>query len=324
MYLLAGDEDFLKEEWLRKTRHSLFNNDDDSVDFSVFYATDADITQVVATARTGPFLAKKRLLVIRNAQDLKSAPQQGAILAYLKNPSLSTILIIEASVKEKDLLRSTFLSAVRKLAEPVMFRKLYDAELAHWMTRRFQAAGKKVSPVALELLKDLKGNDLQALSQEIEKLSVHAGDAPAIRVEDVQELVGRDVTAGVYDIIDAISQDDPKRALVLGLDLPKSDLGNIIGLFCWNLRRLLIVRECLKEGWPPAKIGERLDLRKFQLDRFIPQAQRLRSSWIKKALTDLAALDAKMKTSGLQDTMIGWDMLLVSLTAGPKTPKAGL
>ena len=113
-------------------------------------------------------------------------------------------------------------------------------------------------------------------------------------------------------MIDALSQDDKTAALTLGLGVQKNDLGNVIGLLCWNLRRILKVREYLKEERPLKKIEGHLDLKRFQVDRFVHQAKRLKSSWIKKSLLELTDLDLKLKTSSLDDSLLGCCLLYTS------------
>ena len=125
---------------------------------------------------------------------------------------------------------------------------------------------KKAAPRAVELLKELKGNNLKEIDNEIEKLATYAADRPLITAEDVLRLVGSDIISGVSDVLDAIGRNDKERALALSLDFQKKDLGAMAGLFCWNLRQLLRVRDCLKQGWPAQKIMDSLELRKFQID----------------------------------------------------------
>lgn len=314
IFLLAGDEEFLKEEWIQKTRQRFIEKaQGSSIDFNLFYAGNTDISGVVSLAKTPPFLAKKRLIVLKNIEALASSMLQEQLLAYAGSPSSHTVLILETGTKEKLFPGNKFLSKLGKNSQIVFFKKLYDKNLLNWISKRFLINEKKIAPPALELLKELKGNDLKGIDAEVEKLTTYVGSRSIVTLADVQQLVGSEVVSSIYDMLDAISQKNQKKALALGFSIQKKDLNNLVGLFCWNLRNLLQVRECLRKGWPLKKISDALELRKFQLDRFVSQAKGLKIAWIKAALLELAEFDLEVKTSSLRGSLFGWQMLLVRL-----------
>lgn len=317
VYLLSGDEEFLKDEWIRKVRQAAFKDaKDSSADFSLYNSDDVDISELVSAARTQPFLSSKRLIILKSADKLAATSSKEQLLSYVKSPNPSTILILEAGIKDRSFARNAFLAEVSKHADTHFFKRIYDEDLSDWINRQFSAHKKKIAAPAVNLLKELKGNNLTYLAKEIEKLILYAKDEPVITAAHVQELVGRDITGNVSDIIDAMSRNDKKRAMALSLDFQKNDITDAIVLFCWNLRRVLKVRESLKEGWPLEQIGRELDLKKYQLDRFVAQAKKLKTSWLKRALSELAGLDLEVKTSGFGgDVSYGWNMAMVKLLA---------
>lgn len=318
VFLLVGNEEFLKDEWLRLTRQRFFKEEDSpgDVDFNRFYASEEiDLPGVLTLARTQPFLSNRRLIIIKDIEDLSGDARKGQLLAYVKSPSADTVMILETGVNQRDLLKNAFLSQLSRFSETVYLKKLYDRDLSDWIGRRFAIRKKKAAAQAVELLKQLKGNNLRVIDGEIEKLSLYVDQRELIAREDVQELVGRDVESGVNDIIDAISCNDKGRALAMGLEFQKKDLPSAAGLFCWNLRKLLKVKECLKEGHAAQRIGEELSIQKFQTERFINQAKGLKASWIKTALLDITDFDLRLKTAAYRDSASGWQMLLARLLA---------
>lgn len=315
VFLLAGNEKFLKEEWLRDKKEKFFKEEKGSnLDFNQFYVNEIDLPDVLSIAQTKSFLAKKRLIILKDIKDLPSFHRE-RLLAYAKSPSSNSTLILETDISQKDFLGDKFLSAFSRLAEVIFFKKLYNRDLLNWISRQFAVRKKRIDLKIPELLVQLKGNDLKALSEEIEKLAVYTGERDLITLKDAEDLVGRDITSSVYDIIDAISQDDKRRTLALSLDFQKKDLGAVVGLFCWNLRRFIKAREYLRNGWSAQKIGNTFGINKFQLDKFISQAKRLNTAWLESAISELTEFDLKIKTSGFADPCLGWQLLLVRLLA---------
>lgn len=305
IYLLVGDEEFLKEEWLRNTRQKFFksgNTSDNTTDYDLFFANEIDLPGVLSIAKTRPFLNSKRLVVIKNLELLNSPSHKEQLLNYAIAPSSGAVLILEAGIKEKDFLKNKFLIELGKLTQIVAFKKLYDGNLHDWISRRAAARKKRIEPRAIELLKQLKGNNLKAIDEEIEKLSLYIDAKTSITQSDVQQLAGKDITSTIYDMIDAISNNDKEKAMALTVDFQKKDLSDSINLFCWNLRLLLRVKEC-----------PTLDLQKFQLKKALDQARRLDTKWLKSALSELTAFDLKVKTSGIYDSFSGWQMLVAKL-----------
>jgi len=322
VYLLIGDEEFLKEEWLQATRQKFFsagggsatldnknggkrNSTPDTPDYSLFFADDAKSpADILAIARTRPFLNPKRLIVIKNIELLDSSAHREQILNYAKSPSVNSVLILDADLSQKDFLKNSFLTELGKLSQVVAFKKLYDANLYSWISKMALLRKKRIEPGASELLRQLKGNNLRAIDEEIEKLSIYVGEKALITEADARQLTGRDISGTVYDMVDALARKDKKRALALSFDFQKRDLGSSVGLFCWNLRLLLRI----KEG-----TANLASLQKFQLERAQNQALRLPLGWLKKALAELTEFDLQLKTSGFSDSFLGWQMVLIRL-----------
>ncbi|MCX5716441.1 MAG: DNA polymerase III subunit delta [Candidatus Omnitrophica bacterium] len=321
--LLVGNEEFLKEEWISAARQKIFKDEQPAaaeVDFGLMNAADVrDLAAVFDTAKTIPFLSKKRLLVLKNIDELfDSKPAQEQLLNYVRSPSPNTILILDTDIKEKDFPPNKFFEQLSGLAYVKTFKKIYDTDLINWIAGRFAARKKKADFPALELIKQLKGNDLRAIDQEIEKLCVYAGHRASIAREDVQQLVGKDILSGVDEIIYAISQGDKKRMLEASFDfqnLNKKDFGGAAGLFCWQLRRLLRAKGMIKEGRSQKKIVGDLKVWNKDIEKFMLQCRKLKALWIKKAVKEITEFDLRVKTSGQPDVFLDWQALLLRLFA---------
>lgn len=323
VYLLVGNEEFLKEEWISAARQKLFKDEPPgaaSMDFSQFRAGgDCNFAAVFDTAKTSPFLAKKRLLVLRDIDSLlglESAREQ--LLNYVKTPAAHTILVLDTDIKEKGFPPNNFYKQLGSLASVKTFKKIYDRDLVAWIIRRFALRSKKAEPAAAELLKQLKGNDLRLLDQEIEKLCVHAGKTAPVSKEDVQLLVGNDVLSRVDDLVYAISRNDKRKMTEASFDfqnLDKREFGQATGLFCWQLRRILRAREMMKEGRSSNKIASELKIWDRDMEKFLFQCRKLKSSWLKKGIREIAEFDLRIKRGGQSDVFLDWQALLLRLFA---------
>jgi len=317
VFLLVGDEDFLKSEWLNRTKKNFFKGSKENcVDYNQFFVDNSgSLPEIISVAKTRPFISNKRFIIARSIEKITSASAREQLLAYAKSPSPDTVLVLELNIRQKDFLGNKYFAELGKFSEVVLFKKLYDRNLANWITKQFIAREKKIEPKAVGLLIQLKGNDLMALDKEIEKLCLYAGARDTVLLKDCELLVGEDIENTVYEMMNAISSTNKDRALALSIDLKKKDMAGIVSLFSWNLRRLLRAKEYLKKGWTRQKISASLGINRYHVERFISNTKTLKASWIKKALSELTEFDLKAKSSGLSDSALEWQMLLVRLLA---------
>jgi DNA polymerase III subunit delta len=180
--------------------------------------------------------------------------------------------------------------------------------------------GKKLVPAARSQLLRLAGGDAAALASEVEKLCLYVGDAPAIGVADVQTTVRDLGEAWIFDLTDALAGRDTRRALLVlrGL-LDRGDHPlRLLATLHSHVRLLLILRECLDGPWRSMyRPGMRMEAFK---DKLVPalfpeeqavlkgihpyrlvvntgQATKLKTPRLRRALTQLAELDLKFKSS---------------------------
>jgi DNA polymerase III subunit delta len=78
-----------------------------------------------------------------------------------------------------------------------------------------KAAGKSMDPPAMALFLTRVGEDLQLVSQELEKLVAYVGERDRVHSEDVEEVVSLNSEAALYEIMDAVGDRDAPRALRL-------------------------------------------------------------------------------------------------------------
>ena len=197
VYYLHGEEDVLKEEAVRALLQRAV--DPAARDFNVDQrgAAELEPESFNALVNTPPMLAVVRAVVIRGMEQLrKTSKVRQELLRYLDAPNPSTVLILVHGAGESpdaELLRRT---------RAVTVDRLPPARVARWMAHRAQQLGLTLDPDAGELLLAAVGNDLGALSGELEKLAALAGERPASR-DDVAALVGVRHGETLQDLVDS-------------------------------------------------------------------------------------------------------------------------
>jgi len=84
-YLFLGEEDFLKEEEINRLKSQFLDKSSEHLNYAVFYAQDKDFDTkgISETLYSWPFLSKRRLVLLKHAEEL-SPKDKESIINYLK------------------------------------------------------------------------------------------------------------------------------------------------------------------------------------------------------------------------------------------------
>jgi DNA polymerase-3 subunit delta len=98
----------------------------------------------------------------------------------------------------------------------VTTKKLYDSQLPDWITHYVSERGFRVEDKAVQMLSDFVGNNLERLSNEIEKVLINfkgkEGEAMIISPEIVQKYVGINKEYNVFELQKALAVGDVVKA----------------------------------------------------------------------------------------------------------------
>lgn len=207
--------------------------------YSVFYADEATAGQIVLEAQTLPFLAERRVILVRNAEryDTMSGEKNSALAplaAYLERPSDTTLMLIVAAKADK---RKRLYKAVDALGGVVECPQLTESQLRQWLADAAGAMGKRLDREAQDELLRRAGAHLSDVSNALRVVSGFVGGADRIRAADVVAACADVAEESVWTLTDAIAGADPNRALRALhqlLDYGKSP-EEIMGLINWML-----------------------------------------------------------------------------------------
>jgi DNA polymerase-3 subunit delta len=252
IYVLAGDEDFLKRE-VRGVVENWVLGGEESFGLSAHAGDSAEFAAVRDDLRTLPFFGSRRLVVVENADQFVSE-YRAQLEKYVAGPSKSGVLVLEVTTWPA----TTRLA--RQLADVTVTCKAPPAgKLAPWCSDWSKSRhGKQLTSGAAQLLVDLTGADMGLLDQELAKLAVYVGKAARIDIDDVDKLVGRSRLAEVWKIFDAIGAGRSAEALAILDQLMGGgeDPFRILGAFSMQVRRLAQVARLRQHG---VGMGEAFD-----------------------------------------------------------------
>jgi DNA polymerase III subunit delta len=165
VYCLYGKERFLLGRALDALRAAVLEPATRDFNHDVLDAK-AGAAAIVAAARTLPMMAKRRLVVVRGADEIKADATE-PLLAYVADPAPETVLVL---LCEKVDARQKLFAALKKKGALCAFDPPRDRELYSFIVAEARSRGGGIEESAARLLAEIVGPDLGQLAQAVEKL----------------------------------------------------------------------------------------------------------------------------------------------------------
>jgi len=316
-YLFEGEEDYLKQEALKKLKERIILPDYEDFNHEKISALNVDAVQIIESVSTLPFKGKYRLVVV-DAVDKWSEKDQRTLANYLKNPVKSSCLVCLTGKFDR---RRKLYQEFQKNGKVVSFYPLWDEEIIDWIQERIEKEGKEIDPEALIYLRERIGNDLQNLNQEIEKLIIFTHPARTIEKEDVEKVAGEGKGLGVFDLMGAIREKDLAKAIhILSQLLERGEKpSRIHSLIVHEVRSLLRIKEKKRRLSPQEAcsivFGPRNYYPRFYTDlanHYLQAAKKFSLSELIADYEDLVEAEASIKT-GREEPEVAIQRMVVSL-----------
>ena len=305
VYVLFGPETYLRDLAV-KTICDLSFCESDARDFNeteFSLNTDGNLSAALGAAEQLPMMSGKRMVRITDVRvsptgmrDTLREDDEAALIAYLNNPSPSSIVIFIADELDK---RRKIAKVLIDNATAVEFGELRDEELAKWARGKVKDAGAEMDDRAVRLLISLVGPDVRRLTTEIAKLSTAALPERIISSGLIELLVANSREVSNFDLTDHLFAGRKRQALrILNkiLDDGSEPLA-LLGLLSYNVRRLLMAKEAMERGAERAEVARIAKLRYSDQESFLATARRADLRKLSCAIRRLADTDLAIKTS---------------------------
>jgi len=303
VYLLYGEETYLRRSYQKRFREKMVGDDD--MNLTCYEGKDISPSEFMDMAETLPFFGERRLIICENTGWFSSARDE--LTEYLGRLPETTYVIFSEETADK---RLRLFKKVNEIGYAAKLGYQTPGELKIWIARYVGHFGKKISERTAERIIDRCGIEMDTLSNELEKIIAYTGPREVVTESDVNAVTVERLEDRIFDMIDAVTSGNRKEALDLYADLVslKEPPIKIMVLLGRQFYTLQSVRTCLDRGMGSREIGTACGLR-FP-DKMIRQARAFtRDEWKKKAELVLE-LDQAVKSGDLSDRL-AVEMLLL-------------
>lgn len=203
IYILMGDESYYIDQMSDYISENVLTPGERDFNLTVCFGSDVSAVQVTDMARRFPMMAKYQVIIVKEAQNIRSLE---ALEKYLKNPVKSTILVwchkngkIDARKKVMSLAQ----------ANGVVFesKKLRDYQLGDFIQNYVKEKGVSIDTKSSQMIAGFVGADLNRLTSELDKVIISLSDDDRrVTPETVEREVGVSKDFNTFELREAIVQ----------------------------------------------------------------------------------------------------------------------
>lgn len=299
-YLLYGVERYLIRQYRDKLKKAIVS-EDDTMNYSGFEGADVNQKEIIDLAETLPFFADKRLILMEDTGLFKKGGED--LAEYLPSaPDTTFFVFVEEEVDK----RSKMYKAVSKCQGGIVeFVEQTDETLARWIGSRIKKEGKGMTQAAYNLFVAKTGSDMENIDKELEKLICYCLDKELIEETDVEAVTTEQTQNKVFDMVDAISNHDQKKALDLYYDLLalKEPAMRIMYLITRQFKILMTVKLMSNKGFGNKEISSKAGCPEWSVKKYQAQGRAYSIEQLKQAVKDGVNYEEAVKTGRMNDQL---------------------
>jgi len=306
--LFEGEEDYLKQAALKDLRDALLPPGLEEMNETRMEAPETGA--LIAAAETLPFLADRRMILVRDHPALTGrAEGDEALIDYLPRTPPTALILFYCTVNPDG--RKKLYTTIKKLGGIVTFSALRDRELTTFVTEAFRTQGKECDERTADFLIFTSGADTARLLTEVAKISAHAGENPSIRPEDISALATPSTECTIFQMVDAVVAGQGSRAFTLLRNqlMAGTDRIAMLAMLLRQYRLLQHIKIMQFEKRDNAFIRTSLGVPPFAVEQYLRQAAQYTGGQVKRAVqicfdTDYAIKSGRLNQEGALEAAV--------------------
>ncbi len=208
VYYLMGEEDYYIDKLSDAIVNAVLTEDEKDFNLDIVYGAEVDIDKVIELAHAYPMMAEKRVVLVREAQAIRSLEGLDTYLAHL---TPTTVLVFCHKHGKLDA-RKAAAKALQQVGVVFESKRLFDNQLAPFISRYFSQHNVDIEPQAIQMLAGHVGSDLSRLTTEMDKLLLALNGNRVVGAALVEEQTGMSKDFNDFELQSALAMRNIFRA----------------------------------------------------------------------------------------------------------------
>ena len=307
LYYLMGDEPYYIDKISDWIAENVLKPEECDFDLTILFGSDVTASQVADTARRFPMMGERQVVIVKEAQNIKSVEP---LEKYLKNPNPTTILVMCHKNGKLDGRRQAYVKAIREAGVLFESQKLKEKDLPAFIERFLQARGASVDPKSTQMIAEAIGADLGRLTSELDKVLLSLPEQDRrVTPQVVEEQIGISKEYNAFELRDAIVNRNvlkANRIIKYFDDNPKAgSIYSLLPILFNYFQNLMIAYYCPQRGSQEA-LAQWLDMKSPWAARdYVTGMRNYTGMKVMQILGKIREMDAKSKGLDNPNTPLG-------------------
>jgi DNA polymerase-3 subunit delta len=216
IYFFFGDDNYSLENGVKAVENAVEPLLASEFDKEIINAGERTIIEVMDMASAYPFGSGKRLIILKDFDELKG--DKKLFGNYAKDPSPSTVMIITkyGGIQNFNVLPYTVLIKKNYLFEA---NELKGRELITWIIKYAAKNGKTITYENAELLLDTVGENRSLIEMQLQKIFTYLGNNKEIRLDVIKSVASQLKEYIIFDLLNAIGNRNKTKAVEVLINL---------------------------------------------------------------------------------------------------------
>jgi DNA polymerase-3 subunit delta len=246
-YVIAGDDDFFRREFIKELLENFLKNDVDETSIETFDFSDKaeapSVEALIESASTQPFFSPKKFIIAREFSKLLKDDME-KLKAFLPRIPEFTYMVLGTSESGKK---------VQELGIParnfINLSATSGADIRAWVNAYLKEQDREIDPEVLEYVIAESNEESSLVRGEIDKMILMAADKKVIDREDFEKTKGTEKGSNIYELTEAISAKDEKKAFTVLEKIYEDSSPEMIMAFIFNeIKKMYVFRYFLSTG----------------------------------------------------------------------------
>jgi len=209
VYIFHGAEPYFIDRLTQYIQENALSEAERSFNQTILYGKDTDAETVINAAKRYPMMAKRQVVIVKEAQHLKGVDK---LRFYMEKPQESTILVINNKYGTIDK-RTKLYKTMNKHAVVFESKKIPDYQLPEWIQKYMKRKNITIDSKAAVLITEFLGNDLDKITHELDKLLLAMPQGTEkITPSDIEKNIGISKEYNPFELNKALAEKDVFKA----------------------------------------------------------------------------------------------------------------
>ncbi len=331
VYFIYGNEQYLIEKEIKELMEHTLSPAGKGLNLHHFSGAEHGSQEIIQTAQTLPMLSPFRFVLVNEADQMNEEEVE-RFMKYIQRPSPSTCLVLRGQNAGA---WKRHQAKIEKVGRMIEYPRLKGKSLVSWIKKRMEEKGKTLAEDAAVYLAEVIGDHLQDLENSLEMIYLSVGEKRTIRVPDIEGMLSDIKVNTVFELTDAIGQQNLEKALgILGKALgskvisfkkeeaPRLDDPNplLLSMMARQYRLIWRVKEMVTSGHDNEEIGKALRMPAWNVKKIVDQAKHFSVSSLREGILKCQKADLALKRGrGPKDLLM--EKLVIDLSRPDREAK---